>query len=148
MCLFFENNEEFLFDFSSFLRSLVEFLKQIERIHVFFCYSFIIFLWSIFSFNQIIKNFLVDFFLQDFLYFVDFVIIEKFKKRIFWYDVVVFSSFVEFQVKDVKYIVNTIKWEKNQTIRLLTHCFDDAKWFYELMWKFMIWIFQFNVFDK
>jgi hypothetical protein len=41
---FFENNEKFLFDFFSFLRSFVEFLKQIKRIHVLFCYLFIVFL--------------------------------------------------------------------------------------------------------
>jgi hypothetical protein len=129
--------KNFLFNFSFSFRSLVEFLKQIERIHVLFCYSFIVFFWSIFSFNQIINDLLVDFFLQDFFYFVDFVVIEKFRRRILWYDVVVFSFFVRFQVKDMKYIVNAIKWEKNQTISLFIHRFDDAKWFYEFMWEFL-----------
>jgi hypothetical protein len=137
-----------LFDFSFSFCSFVEFLKQIKRIHVLFRYSFIVFLWSILLFNQIINDLLADFFLQDFLHFIDFVVIEKFWRRIFWYDVVVFSSFIRFQVKDVKYIMNAIKWEKNQAIRLFIHRFDDAKWFYELMWKFLIWIFQFNVYYK
>jgi hypothetical protein len=48
----------------------------------------------------------------------------------------------------MKYIVNAIKWEKNQTINVLIHRFDDAKWFYEFMWEFLTWIFQFDVFDK
>jgi hypothetical protein len=135
---FFENNEEFLFDFSFFFRSLVEFLKQIKRIHVLFCYSFIVFFWSVFSFNQIVNDLFADFLLQDFLYFVDFVVIEKFRREILWYDAVVFSSFVRFQVEDMKYIVNAIRWKKNQTISLFIHCFDDAKWFYEFMWKFLI----------
>jgi hypothetical protein len=137
-----------LFDFSFSLCSLVEFLKQIKCIHIFFDYSFIVFLWSVLSFNQIINDFLADFFLQDFLHFIDFVVIEKFRRKIFWYDIVVFLFFIRFQVKNVKYIVNAIKWKKNQTIRLFIHRFDDAKWFYEFMWKFLTWIFQFNVFDK
>jgi protein-tyrosine phosphatase len=123
------DNEEILSDFSFSFCSFVEFLKQIERIHVFFCYSFIVFLWSVFLFNQIVNDFFADFFLQDFLYFVDFVVIEKLKRRIFWYDAVVFSSFVRFQVKDMKYIMNAIKRKKNQAINLLIHCFDDRKWF-------------------
>ncbi len=141
MCFFFENNEKFLSDFSSFFRSLVEFLKQIKRIYVFFCYSFIVFFWSVFSFNQIVNDSFADFLLQDFLYFVDFVVIEKFRRKILWYDVVVLSFFVRFQVKDIKYIVNAIKWEKNQVINLFIHRFDDAKWFYEFMWEFLTWIF-------
>jgi hypothetical protein len=141
LCFFFENNEKFLSDFSSFFRSLVEFLKQIKRIYVFFCYSFIVFFWSVFSFNQIVNDSFADFLLQDFLYFVDFVVIEKFRRKILWYDVVVLSFFVRFQVKDIKYIVNAIKWEKNQVINLFIHRFDDAKWFYEFMWEFLTWIF-------
>ncbi len=89
-----------------------------------------------------IDDSLADFFLQDFLHFIDFVVIEKFRKRILWYDVVVFSSFIRFQVKDMKYIMNAIKWEKNHTIRLFIHCFNDAKWFYEFMWEFLTWIFN------
>jgi hypothetical protein len=131
-------NEEFLFDFSSSLCSLVEFLKQIERIHVLLCYSFSVFFWSSFLFNQIINDFLADFLLQDFFHFIDVVVIEKFCRRIFRYDVVALSFFVRFQVKNMKYIMNAIKWEKNQTIRLFIHSFDDAKWFYELMWEFLI----------
>jgi hypothetical protein len=103
-----------LSDFSFSLCSLVEFLKQIKRIHVFFDYSFIVFLWSVLSFNQIVDDSLADFFLQDFLHFIDFVVIEKFRRKILWYDVVVFSFFVRLQVKDVKYIVNAIKWKKNK----------------------------------
>jgi hypothetical protein len=148
-CVFFSKiMKNSLFDFSFFLRSFVEFLKQIERIHVLFCYSFIVFLWSIFSFNQIINDFFVDFLLQDFLYFVDFVVIKQFRRKILWYDAVVFSSFVRLQVEDMKYIMNAIKWEKNQTISLLIHRFDDAEWFYEFIWEFLTWIFQFDVFDK
>jgi hypothetical protein len=142
------DNEEILFDFSFFFCLLVEFLKQIERIHVLFCYSFIVFLWSVLSFNQIINDFFVDFFLQDFFYFVDFVVIEKLRREILWYDVVVFSFFVRFQVKDIKYIMNAIKRRKNQAINLFIHRFDDTKRFYKFMWEFLIWIFQFDVFDK
>ncbi len=119
-----------------------------KRIHVLFCYSFLVFFWSVFSFNQIVDDFLADFLLQDFLYFVDFVVIKKFRRKIFWYDVVVFSFFVRFQIENMKYIMNAIKWKKNQTINLFIHRFDDAKWFYEFMWKFLTWIFQLDVFDK
>ncbi len=150
MCFFCEKfeNEEILSDFSFFLCLLVEFLKQIERIHVLFCYSFVVFFWSTLLFNQIIDDLLVDFFLQDFFYFADFVVIEKLRRKILWYDAVVFSSFVRFQVEDMKYIMNAIKREKNQTISLFIHRFDDTKWFYEFMWKFLTWIFQFDVFDR
>ncbi len=48
----------------------------------------------------------------------------------------------------MKYIMNAIKRKKNQTINLLIHCFDDTKWFYEFMWEFLTWFFQFDVFDK
>ncbi len=99
-----------LSDFSSFFCSFVEFLKQIKRIYVFSRYSFIIFLWSVFSFNEIIDDSFVDFFSQDFLHFIDFVVIEKFRRKILWYDVVVFSFLVRFQVENVKYIMNAIKW--------------------------------------
>jgi hypothetical protein len=70
-----------LSDFSFSFCSFVEFLKQIKRIHVFFDYLFIVFFWSIFLFNQIINDSFADFFLQDFLHFIDFVVIKKFRKK-------------------------------------------------------------------
>jgi hypothetical protein len=63
-------------------------VEQVWCIHVLFCHSFVVFLWPTFPFNQVIDDSLAGLCMQDFLYFADFFVIEKFGKGKIWFDMI------------------------------------------------------------
>ncbi len=133
-CFFFENLIEWrvYLTFRLFFCSFVEFLKQIKRMHVLFRYSFIVFLWLILSFNQIMNDFFIDFFFARFCSLHWFRRHREVSKKNIWLRccrLFVFCTTLN-KIHEIHYECDKMK---KKMINLFIHYFDNEKWFYKFI---------------